>query len=112
MRNFILICIVILLASCTYGNHSQESNNHGINKAHLVHDTIQMHDTILVTIQCDYTKYLRTIDSIQIVNDTLARRLLHSRLVIQNVKYYLNICIQKPSQDKFLKGWIRRALNN
>jgi hypothetical protein len=45
-----------------------------------------------------------------VVNDTLARRLLYARLVISNVKYYLNICIRNPKQDKFLKGWIRRAV--
>lgn len=51
------------------------------------------------------------IDSIAVVNDTLAKRLLHARLVISNVKYYLNICMRNPTQDKFLKGWIRRAVS-
>lgn len=51
-------------------------------------------------------------DSVQLKKsaDTLAARLLHARLIISNVKYYLNICIKNPSQDKFLKGWIRRAV--
>lgn len=52
----------------------------------------------------------RNYDSMRIVADTMAARLLHARLVISNVRYYLNITLRKPSQDKFLKGWIRRAL--
>lgn len=57
-----------------------------------------------------YDSLVRRYDSIRVVADTVAARLLHARLVISNVRYYLNITIRNPSQDKFLKGWIRRAL--
>lgn len=42
--------------------------------------------------------------------DSLRTELFLSRLRIEKVRYYLNICIRKPSQDKFLKGWIKRAI--
>jgi len=40
---------------------------------------------------------------------------LRTALAIQNfrvgrIKYYVNICNRKPSQDKFLRGWINRTL--
>lgn len=53
---------------------------------------------------------LRANDSLIAVSDTLAKRLLHSRLVISNVKYYVAICNRKPDQTKFLRGWLNRAL--
>lgn len=54
---------------------------------------------------------LKTNDSLTMVNKKLAQELLHNKLVIENAKYYLNITIKSPKQDKFLKGWMRRALN-
>lgn len=50
------------------------------------------------------------IDSINVVIDTLSKRYLHSKLMIENARYYLRITINNSSQDKFLKGWMRRAL--
>lgn len=49
-------------------------------------------------------------DSVIVTTDTLATRLLRAQLKLNNVKYYLNITLRNPSQDKFLKGWVRRAL--
>lgn len=77
----------------------------------VLRDTVRIHDTIdnpQLYIQIDALQ--RQNDSLLIVSDTLAKRLLHSRLTIQNVKYYLNIVNRNPSQLKFLRGWINRAL--
>lgn len=52
----------------------------------------------------------REIDSLKILNNKLGIELLHNKLIIQNAKYYLNIVNKNPKQDKFLKGWMRRAL--
>ena len=49
-------------------------------------------------------------DSLQKVIDTLASRLLHAKLVIRNVKHYVDICKRNPSQSKFLLGWVSRAI--
>lgn len=44
-----------------------------------------------------------------------AYSVLRDSLIVQNykinrVKFYLNICMKNPKQDKFLKGWVRRAV--
>ncbi|WDF45237.1 putative peptidoglycan-binding domain-containing protein [Chryseobacterium sp. KACC 21268] len=50
------------------------------------------------------------IDSLYSDNQKLAKDLLHKKLIIKNAQYYLNITVKNPKQDKFLKGWMRRAL--
>lgn len=42
--------------------------------------------------------------------DSVARLLKLQNFRINRIKYYLNICIKHPKNDKFLKGWIARAL--
>lgn len=44
-------------------------------------------------------------------NKSDAKQLLHKKFVTTNAQFYLNITIKNPSQDKFLKGWMRRALS-
>jgi|SRR5690606_31493468 len=46
------------------------------------------------------------------INRKLASELLNERLVIENAKYYVNIVNKNRSQEKFLLGWMNRALNN
>lgn len=58
----------------------------------------------------EYQKSKIAKDSIDQINRKLAQELLHKKLVIENAKTYLNITIKNPKQDKFLKGWMRRAL--
>jgi hypothetical protein len=49
-------------------------------------------------------------DSLKHVTDSLTRKLFVAEYKLQRVKYYLNIAIKNPSQTKFLKGWIKRAI--
>lgn len=51
-------------------------------------------------------------DSIDLLNNRLATELMNERLVIQNAKYYVNIVNKNRSQEKFLLGWMNRALKN
>jgi len=60
-----------------------------------------------VIIQQDCTK---KIDSLKARIDSLKTALFLSNNKVEKVRFYLNICLKKPSQDKFLKGWIKRAL--
>lgn len=53
----------------------------------------------------------REIDSLKMLNNKLGKELLHNKLIIQNAKHYLNIANKNPSQQKFLRGWMNRALN-
>lgn len=48
-------------------------------------------------------QYQKTIDS-------LKTALNISKFKIQKVKYYLAIVDKRPSQIKYLKGWVRRAV--
>jgi len=51
-------------------------------------------------------------DSINRLNNRLATKLMNERLVIQNAKYYVNIVNKNRTQEKFLLGWMNRALKN
>ena len=50
-------------------------------------------------------------DSLKIKNKDLAVKLLHQRQIVENARYYLNIANRNPSQQKFLRGWMNRALS-
>lgn len=42
--------------------------------------------------------------------DSLQTALFQAQFKVNKVRYYLKICLKNPSQDKFLKGWIKRAI--
>ncbi len=42
--------------------------------------------------------------------DSLRSALQVARFKLERVRFYLNICLRNPTQDRFLKGWIRRAI--
>jgi hypothetical protein len=42
--------------------------------------------------------------------DSLRNALYLANFRIERVRFYLNICLKNSSQDKFLKGWIGRAI--
>lgn len=122
MKQAIILALAIFsLSSCANGKPCAESHpksepqiiEQPVSAAelHRIEDSIfTIHnykvDELILENQLLQTK----VDSMQITSDTLARRLLHARLMIENARYYLKIAIRSPSQDKFLKGWMRRAL--
>lgn len=64
-------------------------------------DTIAVHDTVYMP--ADTARYTQIIDSLE---DEIFIR----QYKIERVKYYLSIVDRNPSQIKFLKGWVRRAV--
>lgn len=75
------------------------------------------HDTLRIEPTCDTAKYVYMIDSIKRKNDTLARRLLAVKFQITTIRYYANIINnahkkKDSSKDKFLLGWVNRALKD
>jgi hypothetical protein len=42
--------------------------------------------------------------------DSVKTKLLAAEFKLERVRYYLKICLRDASQDKFLKGWIKRAV--
>lgn len=43
-------------------------------------------------------------------NDSLRTVLFQAQFKVNKVRYYLKICLRNPTQDKYLKGWIKRAI--
>ncbi len=54
--------------------------------------------------------YAGPCDSLQKRCDSLQWVIRDKDFRLNRVKFYLNICIKHPNQDKFLKGWIKRAI--
>lgn len=102
----ILLSIAVLsfsLAQCVTKTNPTAENAAPV----VIYDTIK----IEVAAPCPPCEdFSLVMDSIAFVNRRLADSLLHKKLIISNVQYYLNICLKNPSQDKFLKGWIKRAV--
>lgn len=49
-------------------------------------------------------------EGLRIENDSLRSKLFLVTYKVERVRYYLNIALRNPSQDKFLKGWVKRAI--
>jgi hypothetical protein len=54
--------------------------------------------------------YKAQCDSLKKTIDSLSKKMFVSNYKLERVRYYLNITLRKPSQTKFLKGWIKRAI--
>lgn len=80
-----------------------------VNKASLVIDSLNK--LKVVKNETENLDQKKIIDSLKVINNKLGKELLHNKLIIQNAKYYLNIANKNPSQQKFLRGWMNRALN-
>lgn len=65
--------------------------------------------TIVEVIKIDSTMIYQR-DSLKLVCDSLKTQLFLNKYKVEKVKFYLNICMRDKTQDKFLKGWVRRAI--
>lgn len=96
------IVLLMLLASCAKPTTQQPI---------VIHDTVYLPPTKVI---CD-TAYIPVVEVdtvfISNKNDSLIRRLNTATYKLARVKYYLRICNRNPSQDKFLRGWLNRAVN-
>lgn len=50
-------------------------------------------------------------DSMKVDNNTIAKKLLHEKQIIENARYYVNIVNKNKNQAPNLLGWMNRALN-
>jgi hypothetical protein len=81
-------------------------------KAMPVNNIIRIHDTLCISV-VDHAKLdsLRhVIAELHNTVDSLNTQNFISNYKVERVKYYLKICLRNPTQDKFLKGWINRAV--
>lgn len=95
-----LIIALILLASC-------QSNKGAIS---VKPDTVFVPQPIFIEKECGTDSLLHVIDSMDSRIDTYAKLLLRDRARLQQVDKYVRIVEASPSQIKYLKGWIKRAL--
>ena len=102
-----ILALLLFLSSCSLKDNSATSNI----------------DTVKVIIIQDY-RTDRLVDSLKLalakanlkaVNeklraDSLSLRLFIADYKIEKVNFYLKLCLQDDTQTKYLKGWLRRAL--
>jgi hypothetical protein len=78
-----------------------------------ISDTVAMipynnFDTVPITSECDAVIFENSLLRKRI--DSLNTALFISGYKVERVRYYLKIVNRKPSQLKFFKGWITRAV--
>jgi hypothetical protein len=83
--------LLIILLMCTLSNCKAQITSLPYRSLFIVHDSIAQKPP------CD--------SAIHALSDSL--KVAHFK--IERVQFYNNICIKKPSQTKFLTGWIKRA---
>lgn len=135
MKNFIMIFILLLTLSCksntekmpveiirteqtkTWQQQYEECASNSREKDSIiaeVRDSFHRQDSMisdLIKKKQPVGLEQKKIDSLKALNNKLGKKLLHSELIITNAKFYLNIANKNPSQQKFLRGWMNRALN-
>ena len=111
MKNLILI-FLFLITSCKQAESKPVIIEKEIDVVRTDTVFIPKVDTVYITKPSTATTQLqKSNDSLKVANKKLGKELLHNKLIIQNAKYYLNIANKNPSQQKFLRGWMNRALN-
>lgn len=102
----ILICLVCLFFISCGNKHIIVSKKEHI----IIKDTIR--DTIIDVQYSNYIKaqYQYKLDSVIKEKDSINRELFVNKYKLNRVNYYTNIVDKKPSQLKYYKGWIKRAI--
>lgn len=111
MKNLILLFVFLFAASCKRAEMKPVVIEKPVETVKIDTVVIRLTDTVYVVKSDDSARLLRSVDSLKTANNKLGKELLHNKLIIQNARYYLNIANKNPSQQKFLRGWMNRALN-
>lgn len=87
----------------------------GIINQVVAHDTVCIggkDDPELYTAMYDYLRdsMRHSYDSITHANEVLGRKLLLAQFKLKEIDKYVKICDNNPSQNKYLRGWVKRAL--
>ena len=97
------ICVIVLCTLCT------NFKNNTIPVEKIIY--IPITDSTCVDSFVYYKEQLRrTKDSLVYVKDSLGEDLFVAKYKLSRIKYYTDIVDKKPSQLKYYKGWIKRAL--
>lgn len=73
-------------------------------RAFLCDSALNVRDMQLVSARDSIKKLLHK-------NDSLKANLFLESFKVEKVKYYLSICKKNPTNNKYLKGWVIRAVN-
>ena len=66
---------------------------------------------ILIALIVYSVSYAQDCTKLQKKYDSLALVLKDRNFRLNRVRFYNNLCIKKPSQTKFLTGWIKRTVH-
>lgn len=102
MKTVLPCLLIVLVFACV--KHPVEGNH-----AHNTTDTIYIN---LSEIEKDsiIQQHKVIVDSLQELNDSLNAKLFVANYKLERVRYYCNVVDKKPTNIKYLKGWIRRVL--
>lgn len=117
MRKLLILPILLALVSCK----PKEVNQNEFNAPPVVVPmAVELGQRVF---ECDSTLNVRD-EQISVLRDSLKRlsvvkrdnvdslktALFQANYKVEKCRYYVKICMRNKSQDKFLKGWIRRAV--
>lgn len=85
----IVVLALFILSSC---NPSKVENQ-----------IVVVHDTV-------YAARAVNCDSLLTANDSIDKALFKAAFAIERVRYYMACVDRKPSNIKYLKGWVKRAI--
>lgn len=101
---FFIIPLIIFFTNCSPKNDCSQIEQ----KYAAQIDSIKLkNDGLLQIISIVENKNKELEKNIYVLNDSIT----YKNIQINDVKKYLKICIKDPSQNKFLLGWIKRAVD-
>ena len=111
MKKYVYIIIGIILSLICLSFISCNHNAPPVEKIIYVpvKDTISEKTNIARIVELEHKCYLLQ-DSLNIVKDSIGEDLFIAKYKLGRIKYYTDIVDKKPSQLKYYKGWIKRAL--
>ena len=124
MKRLILFLIISLSAACTQQKitatqHTDDTVGIVVNGDSLLVDNATAKAFTLVHEKYDSVihradsialanQYLTVSkDSLKHFNDSLRTALFRANYKLIRTQYYVNICMKRPANDKYLKGWLR-----
>ena len=111
---FLIIIITLFSLSCCKQKTQYGTTLQPTNEIVYLHDTIEILTpfSIVDTICFIYADTICRQKNARLlfINDSLSAKLFQSNFKLERVRYYTNIVRKNPSQIKFYKGWIIRAI--
>jgi len=122
MKIFMIIMLALIASCKTPAPTTVAVCDFSADSIRLSNKLHNFYDTVLYYYDIEHEGNLRTIDSL--INartpiiitgdrkrlDSAISAMQIANFKLERIRYYLNITLKNPTQDKFLKGWVRRAI--